>query len=145
VLVNLAWPLLLHLAPFWLWSSHVRQERIVTATVAIHQALNYQSMLRTHGKCVSEFPGWNVDSDEGPGVLISQVKVTGTRLKIECDQKERKFSVSISFPRDDFGYIEGGFDGPAKIVCWRDAQLETKVISKGAVTETLAKLLAFCD
>jgi hypothetical protein len=145
VLVNVALPLLLQFAPFWLWSSHVRQERVVTATGTIQQGQKYQSMVRTSGKCVPGLPGWYADPDEGPGVRISQVKVTGKRLKIECDQKERKFSVSISFPRDGFGYVEGAFDGPLKIAHWRGAELETKVILQNADTEALAKLLAFSD
>jgi hypothetical protein len=130
------------MAPCWLWTSHIRHDRIVTATAAIHQAQQYQTSLRIHGKCVSSLPGWNADPDEGPGALITELKLTGKRLTIECDQKQKKFWLSISFPRDNFGYLEGESTGPLKAAYWRGEKLETKVIGRDTDIATLAKLLA---
>jgi hypothetical protein len=145
VFIHVALPILAHVAPYWLWTTHVRHERIVTATAAIQQAQKYQALVRSHGKCVSSLPGWDTDAHERPGTLVTQVKVTGKRLMIECDQMEKKFWVSISFPRDNFGHVEGQFNGPLNAAYWRGEKLETSAILQDANTDELAKLLAFGD
>jgi hypothetical protein len=142
VLIYVVIPIFVHVAPYWLWTSHVRYERLATATAAIEQAQMYQARLRINRKCVSHLPGWNVDPEEGSGALATEVKPSGKRLTIECDQKNRKFWISISFPRDNFGYIEGQFNGPLKAVYWRGAKLESSAISEGVDADALARLLA---
>jgi hypothetical protein len=142
VFIYVALPFFAHVAPYWLWANHVRHERIVTATAAIQQAHEYQDLLRMHGKCAANLPGWEAEPDEGPEALSTQVKSTGKRLMIECDQKQKKFWVSISFPRDNYGYLEGHFAGPLKASYWRGGKLETRVISRDSDTDALARLLA---
>ena len=90
MLTFVALPIIAHVMPYWLWMGHVRHERIVTATAAIQQAQTYHALLRLQKKCVTSLPGWNAAPDEGPGALITQVKVTGKRLLVECDRQQQK-------------------------------------------------------
>ncbi len=129
-------------APWWLLIGCSSEDRVVTATAAIQQAQKIQPMLGKSGKCLSELGGWLPNPEEGPGVLITSVKVTGKQLTFECDQEDKAFRITISYPRDDFGYVEGTFVGPLKINYWQSTALKTKVIPKNADMRLLAELLA---
>jgi hypothetical protein len=115
VLIQITFPILVHVAPLWSWRAHERQGRIVSATAAIQQAQKIQPMLRKSGRCLSELSGWVQDPEDKPGVLITSVKESDTRLTFECDQHRKLFWVSISYPRDNFGHVEGTFVGSLTI------------------------------
>jgi hypothetical protein len=142
VLVQITFPILAHVAPLWSWSAHERHGRIVSATAAIHQAQKIQPMLRKSGRCLSELSGWVQDPEDKPGVLITWVKDTDTRLTFECNQREKTFWISISYPRDNFGHVEGTFVGPLKINYRQSSSMKNKAISWDENTLGLAELLA---
>ena len=140
--IQVAIPILMHVGSSWLWSRHVEHERIVTATAGIQQAVKIKSLLHAQGYCATELPGWELDQRHNPGALVTTVKVTGKRLTFECNQEKKEFWVSISFPRDGFGHLEGTFSGPLKAIYWHKGRLETKVLSPDADITAHAKLLA---
>ena len=129
-------------APWWLLIGCSSDDRAITAIAAIQQAQKIQPMLVKSGKCPSALGEWVPSPEEGPGVLITSVKVTGKRLTFECDQEAKVYRISISYPRDDFGYVDGTFAGPLKINYWQNATLRTEVIATNADMRLLAELLA---
>jgi hypothetical protein len=116
VLVQITFPILAHVAPLWSWSAHEQAQKI-------------QPMLRKSGRCLSELSGWVQDPEDKPGVLITWVKDTDTRLTFECNQREKTFWISISYPRDNFGHVEGTFVGPLKINYRQSSSMKNKAIS----------------
>ena len=143
MLIQIVLPLLIHAAPVWLWLEQERQERVITATVAIKQAQRIQPLLQRSRRCLTELKGWSPDSTHGSGVLASQVRDTGIMLTLECDQDRKDFSVTVHWFADDHAYVGGPFDGPLTITYGHFSAPESKVVPPNPDIRALAELIAY--
>jgi hypothetical protein len=140
---NNAVPLVILTVYLCLLGCGAREERVITATAALQQALKIQPMLQNSRGCLGELAGWVSDPEYGRGVLATQVIDTQTPLTFECDQEHKAFSVTIRYGFDDYADVSGPFDGPLRINYGHFSAPESKVIPQNPDVRGLAELLAY--
>lgn len=140
---NVALPLVIHYVLLHGIFGSGREDRVITATAAIQQAHKIQPTLQRSGKCPATLDGWSPDPEHGHGVLATRVMETNTMLTLECDQAERRFSVTIHWFVDDHAYVEGPFDGPLTITYGHFTAPESRVVPVNPDIRALSRLLAY--